>query len=119
MIVESIQTMRGSSESIVTLTDGVSKCKCFCQPCELADGDHVSGPLFGFGAGEIRRVATIQGRIVQNARLPTEVTGMVVSTTPAIVAVGGIQIESESSMPKDLKIGEFVEFTCERLDLLD
>jgi hypothetical protein len=119
MIVKTVKKIsRESDDAIVVLSDGVFECKCFCQPCHLAVGQVVEGRLFALNASNLyssaRQIQLFEPRDLFAYR----VVGELRSLKPAIVGVGAIEIELDAGPPGDWRVGEAVEFECDRLDVI-
>lgn len=119
MIVKSVRKIGPSSdEAEVVIGDGVFQCKCFCQPCHVVVGQVVQGRLFGFNAHSLYRSDETVPLFEPRDRFAYRVVGELRALRPAVVRVGSIEIELDAGSPGDWRVGETVEFECERLDVI-
>jgi hypothetical protein len=118
MIVQAVENVSESSdESEIVIGDGVFQCRCFGHPSEVAVGQVLSGRLFALNARGLRRGESAVPRIEYCGGFSHRMVGELLRTNPAIVKIGGFEIELDTVPPGDVRIGELLECECDRLDL--
>jgi hypothetical protein len=119
VIVESVRKISPCSDDAeVVIRDGTLRCRCFCQPCYLVVGQIVQGPLFAFNAQNLYRSEQSVPRFEALNRFAHRIIGELRALKPPVVRVGGIDVKLDTVSPGDWRVGEAVEFECERLDVI-
>lgn len=118
--VSSIEWLsREAEEAIVDVDDGRHRCRTFCHPCQVKQGDMVLEPLIAFDSSKIERVSSeVEQFKSMDSPFGYSIRAVVTSIAEPILAVGKILIELDVPLPGDIQKGEVVDFECERLDFI-
>lgn len=105
-------------EAEVVVTDGYLEISCFAHPFLLEIGDRVSDYLICIGVEKVQRCNAIEFEITRSSNtFSYYFIGKVAIVEESILNVGDIYLKLDIPLPGDLTTGEFVSFTCERVDL--
>lgn len=111
---------KAADEALVIVTDGTYEIAAYSQPCEFAVGEKLSMPLMALGVQGLRVIPddAPEPSIIKRATgLGYEIAGEVADRESRLIAVGGIRIESDVPLAKDIKNGATVVFSCDRVDI--
>ena len=107
-------------EAELIMTDGKNECLVFSQPCHVTLGENVNDLLHAMDVEDFRRTNETSEKITRDS----DVTyfsqffiAKIIDIKKNIVAVGQIRIELDYAIPDWVKVGELIEFRCDRLDL--
>lgn len=105
-------------EADLIVSDGTFDLLCYAQPFDIADIDEP----FELTPLDYSDVMTCEERYVvektNDSYYSHRVQGKLLDFDKGIVAVGSIIIQDVSVIPKDIKAGQFIEFTCSRFDYM-
>ncbi len=117
MIAKKLQWLdREAEEAEVLASDSVWKCKAYCMPCQISEGEEVKW-LFCAFCSDIVSAVTEGFRLTPLAKKEYgyEITGRIVDPKEGLVAVGGLVFLVDQSIPGDLKESDWVQFTVDRV----
>lgn len=120
MRVESLDwSSPDSEEALLLVTDGVSTVKVFSHPHVLTPGQQIHEPLVGFGAErvELAQEGDTPGFDKLQDPLAYRIVGRLEDVGHRIFEVGGFRIRILEPLPGDLKTGDLVAFSCERIEV--
>lgn len=119
MIVSKIDWIsKEAQEAIVTVSDGRFELKCFSQPLTLTVGDKIEFPLLALNIKTVVRSVLDEPCVVMTGgQFSYRLTAKVESIQESLLTLGGITILAKDVLPGDICEGEFVDFTCDRLDI--
>lgn len=106
-------------EADVTVTDGKFELTCYALYCENSVGD-VDFTLSPFDCGDVMTSEDKEYRIqkLESGNYDYKLQGKLIAVEKDIgtVQIGGIVISNVRYVPKDIRVGEFVEFTAVRIE---
>lgn len=109
----------GSQEAILFIGDDCFECAAFSQPCNLTAGDRLTEPLLALSVkGVIKEWGAVQISCRQEEGFAHEVVARVINAQARIVSVGPIEIELDVQLPGDIRLGDIIQFSCGRLDVI-
>ena len=117
MKVKGVTHDKASGEADLLVTDGERELISYCPLCRVkcpSDVDEITA----FEAGGIM-IADEPGYVIEKTDagyFSYRLGGRVVKTEPPVVAIGGLRVTLDQPLPKDIKRGDFVVFTVDRLD---
>jgi hypothetical protein len=120
VLVQSIMLVsQEAEEALLTITDGVHTFTAFSQPCSKSPGDIIEEVLYAFDTKKLILKGDEGKPYIKqkNGDLQHEILGVMLDVENKILQVGDILIEIDTDLPGGLQTGDYVEFTCERLDL--
>ena len=119
MIVREINPIGDSDSASLLISDGTHECVAFHHPCTLDLASSLTAPLAALDAENVVRADTDVASIrrIDSSAFAHRIIGVVQSAIngSALVSVGDILID-DIQLPGDVAVGEFVEFTVNRLD---
>jgi hypothetical protein len=111
---------KGAQEAILTIGDDDLECVAFSHPCNIQVGDHLREPLLAIsirGVTKEQLKAQLVMRRLGNS-FAHEILAEVVDLKKRLVAVGPIVIEMDDVLPGDISVGDLIQFSCGRLDVI-
>ena len=108
-----------AQEAELAIIDGEFTCVAFSQPCHYSEGDVIDDSLHAFMSKNIMlsRNADVSLQRLNERALPHKCTAIVDNKLEALVRIGSIIIELDSSIPAGVEDGMLVDFECSRLDV--
>ena len=106
-------------EADVLVTDGRFELLCYAHPFTPDDSAKHNRPLSAFIKENVMRALESE-YIVEKTKhgyYSYRLQGKISDLQRRLVMVGNIVIELENVIPKDIREGEFIEFTVMRIDL--
>lgn len=118
MIVKQIKSFdKYSSESDIIVSDGLFDLLCYCYPSISYPIGTVVSSITTFMAKKIMRADKKEYLILKlKDYYAYHLQGKVINLEKNIVCVGKLEIIVDGSIPKDIKLNEFIEFDVQRLD---
>lgn len=110
---------KDADEALVTITDGIYECACYCQPCHIFLGYKIKEPLLAYeplGVVITPNKTPFFKKMIQP--FAYEICAEVFDLNKGLVRVGCIEIDLDNALPGDLVIGDFINFNCTRLDFI-
>lgn len=107
-------------EAELIMTDGKNECLVFSQPCHVTLGENVNDLLHAMDVEDFRRTTETSEKITRDSDITyfsQFFIAKIIDIKKNIVAVGQIRIELDYAIPDWVKVGELIEFKCDRLDL--
>jgi hypothetical protein len=108
-----------SNESDVTLSDGTYSLTCFACHLYLGVGSVITEPLYAICTENIKKsfdnIFSITAISKQYSYI---ISGLVVDTQNNIVKIGNIKIELDMPFPFDIQEGNYISFSCSRVDII-
>lgn len=117
MKVKGITHDEESGEADLLVSDGERDLICFCPLCRVECPSDVD-KITAFLADGIM-IADEPGYVIEKGDkgyYDYRLGGKVTKTEPAEVAIGGLRVTLDRPLPGDIKPGDFVVFTVDRLD---
>lgn len=104
-------------EAEIIVSDLTFDLICFSHPCNFKEGQEVQN-IHVFDAENIMK-STQKEYIIKKLKAPLqyELTGKLIDRSKGIVQIGGLTLQLDNPVPKDIPSGEFISFRCARLDL--
>ncbi|MEH0874973.1 hypothetical protein QM999_09740 [Pectobacterium cacticida] len=120
IVLERKWISESAEEAILIIRDGDQECAAFSHPCKLSVGGLIIRPLLAINIKNFIRVdnQTKLEILKQSDGFSHVITALVEDCDRNIVSVGGIKIEVDDYIPKDISPGDKVNFYCSRLDVL-
>ena len=119
-IKQIIKYYEGDVEADVIVTDGRFELMCYALYCENNVGD-VDFTLTPFDCGDVMTSEVNEYRIqkLESGYYDYKLQGKLIAVEKDVgtVQIGGIIISGVRCIPKDICVGEYVEFTVIRLEL--
>ena len=108
-----------AQEADVLLLDGQFELLCYAHPYTPDDSKALNKSLSAFMTENIMRALENEYRIekLQSGYYSYHLQGKIIDLQRRLVMVGSIVIELDNVIPKDIREGEFIEFTVMRIDL--
>lgn len=109
-----------AEEALLSVGDATLVMQVFCQPCWLQVGATLAEPVLAYDSTNIVRAAQelAYARLVRQP-FAHECGGKVVDAARGIAVVGSIPVELDGRLPGDIRDGDWIEFSCTRLDCQD
>lgn len=105
-----------SKEADILFTDGTNELMVYCHP--ITNIQNITNEiLYGFMCSNIELTNSNEKIIKLGNYYQYEITAKITSLLDRIVKIGDINIKIDIPLPKDLKIGNIVKFTVDRIDL--
>lgn len=107
-------------EAELIMTDGENECLVFSQPCHVTLGENVNELLHAMDVADFSRTTETSEKITRESNISYFAQffiARIVDMKKNTVAVGQIRIELDYAIPDWVKVGELIEFRCDRLDL--
>jgi hypothetical protein len=120
VFVKSIEFISNESqEALLELSDGVYFCTAFCHPCNRSVGESIDEELCTLYASAIYLEKSTTTPYIESYLngFGCKALGKLIDKENSIVQIGDIFIEMDSNLPGDLQNGDYVSFTCRRLDV--
>ena len=118
MIIKQINWL-GQEEAIVTISDGEFEITAFAHLFGGNIDDELIEPLFCLSCNEIKRADKAEFKVIKpSTGFEQYFYGEVIDIKSNIVKVGKIKIELDNDLPKDINNGDFISFSCGRVDVL-
>ena len=109
---------REDNEAEICISDGEYSLNCYAYPVKSISLEQNICGLYGFSCDGIVKSYDFNFSI---KKLPQYyaycLTAKVVSTNDHVVQIGKIYINLDSELPKDIREGDYISFTVQRLDL--
>jgi len=116
-VVEVEWLSREANESVLLLSDGNVELPVFCHPFKGQKGDTLAGELHAFEVSEVVSVKDSTSQvIIAPDGLAVRAIAQVLSVSDNTVEIGEFVVELDELLPKDVGRGDWVEFSCDRLD---
>lgn len=115
--VKGVTHDEASGEADILVSDGERELLCYCPLCRVqcpSDVDEITA-----FAADGMMIADEPGCVIEKTDagyFAYRLGGKVVKTEPPTVAIGGLRVKLDQPLPKDIKRGDFVVFTADRLD---
>ncbi len=107
-----------SAEADVVITDGEYDIICFSHPCNYSVGMIVNEELSTLNAKNVMRHDRKEYIVNQSLNGNSNYfVGQLINKSDKIVSIGDFQIEIDSYIPNDINDGEYIQFSCSRVDL--
>ncbi len=108
-----------TKEAEVFLSDGKFSIIVFSHPLNYIVGDNIPMPLYTLNAREIYNPYDSQKESIENMGEAFEVklTGYVIDIENNEVKIGEFVIQLDNPLPFDTKIGDYISFECDRVDI--
>ena len=108
-----------AQEADVLISDGQFEILCYAQPYLPETFKAPDHALSAFMTENVLRVSENEYRIkrLQNGYYSYRLQGKLIDLQKRLVMIGAIVIKIENVIPKDIREGDFIEFTVMRLDL--
>lgn len=106
-----------SNEADLIISDGEYDLLCYCHPTELyAIGTSIIS-ISSFCADNIMRTKSNSFLVLKlNGYYEYHLRGEIVDINIPVVQIGKLKIMLDNSLPKDIKLGEYIEFDTLRLN---
>lgn len=108
-----------AEEAEVTISDGIYELICFAHPFRLSIGDVLEQPLYAIFTSNIQR------SLIQNYKIEKYldnysyyITAQLFNLEENILKLGNIFLELDMPIPIDIKLGEYITFYCDRIDIM-
>lgn len=107
-----------AAEAIITIIDNKNfSLNCFCQPCKYKINDKIDC-LYIFEAKNIKKFNIKEYIIKKNDNnLGYYLVGQIINLEKKMIKINNFMLELDNEIPSDIKLGEFIEFTCLRIDI--
>lgn len=107
-------------EAEVVVTDGEIEITCFAQPLNYQVGSELKEPIYCYNVTNVIRLDREVYAIEKLGEyFAYSLTGKLVDKQLEKVKVGELLIELDNNMlPGDIKDGDFISFSCQRLDII-
>lgn len=109
-----------AKEAELVVSDGHNSCVVFSQPCDLHINDVISKPLEAIFTENIMLTDKFEPSInvIREGEFPQIFAAQIVDKDNCLVRVGDIFMILDEKLPIGCENGTFIEFSCERLDLI-
>ncbi len=108
-----------SNEADIIVTDGQYELMCYCHPADVYDSKAKVSEIIALFAQDIIRIDSEDSKIIKlKDYYSYQLQGKIVNKNVPIVCIGELTIKLDTSTPKDLKEGEYIQFNVERLDCI-
>ena len=117
MFVKSINWLdQQAEEAEVSVSDGSWECKAYSMPCSCSVGDYLKDPLFCLGATSVVKAVPSEPKLSKlQDKSRYEIVGQIVDHSNSVVCVGTLRFNVDQPFPGDLKLGDWVQFTVDRI----
>ena len=105
-------------EAEVYLCDGKYSIVVFSYPFDKRNGETISELLYTLNADNIK-ISNIKEFYINRVSnsFSYNIVGVVCDMDKNCVRIGSFIIEIDNNLPNDVKNGDFIAFTCDRIDL--
>ena len=109
-----------AKEAEVYLSDGSFNIICFAQPFEESIGDEILQPLYTLNA---RLICTLlhddQIFLIEKngSDFEHKLAGRFIDKKNNYIQIGDFIINIDASLPNDIREGDFIFLTCDRIDI--
>lgn len=119
MIISSLEWASNScDEAIVVISGGKTNVSVFSHPYTRSVGDLISESLHPIDVRAIRLACDTKAYAYRHlGSLAYDCCGVLSNKALGLIDVDGIILEIEEKLPDDLKNGDLIEFSCDRIDL--
>ncbi|QLG92880.1 hypothetical protein HZF02_13270 [Pseudomonas yamanorum] len=109
-----------AQEAELTIGDDDVECMAFSHPCYMRVGDCLREPLFAISIRDVTRAELSSQLFIrrQNNGFVHEIMAEVVDIKRRLVVVDPISIELDDVLPGDIRVGDVIQFSCGRLDVI-
>ena len=102
------------------VTDGEFEITCFAQPLYHQEGSVLKAPIYCYNATHVikldKEIFSIEKR---GEYFAYNLSGKLVDQRLGIVMIGKLLLELDNNiLPGDMKEGNYISFSCQRLDLI-
>lgn len=105
-------------EAIVLVKSSLTSVAAFAHPYRNNIGDFLAKPLIPFAVDNIRVAETpIAFALRHGTSTQYDCCTKLVDKALGLCELNGIQLRIEDYIPNDIQLGEFIEFSCNRIDL--
>ncbi len=119
MIISSVEWISESGDEAIVLVSSEKQClAAFSHPYNRNIGDQVKDylhPIDVIGLCRSQDKISCASRHVKG--LGYNCSGVITDRSNQIIEIDGIYLEIEEDIPKDLFEGEFIQFSCSRIDI--
>lgn len=109
---------KSSTEAVVIVSDQEFCVAAFCQPYTYKVGDRLDDPLHLLNVSGFQKVESATLKIKRHDQgLAYDFCAVLKDYEKKIFSINGMLFEVDEDIPSDLKKGDYVEFSCSRVDL--
>lgn len=110
---------KSAEEAEVEIVAGQFSCTVFSHPCNVSVGEKIVEPLHIFSAKNIMLSDHAVPEItkISESSLSQRIVAQLIDGPSKMLAVGEIKLVLEEYLPGGIVEGNFVQFTCARVDL--
>lgn len=105
-------------EADVIVTDGQYDIRCFAHPLFQQIGEELRGEISIFDYSDVIRSDTNFPISKYMGWGKHFLIGRLVDRTKGIVQIGDILLREVAPIPTDIQVGDYIEFSAERVDIL-
>lgn len=111
---------RDAQEAMLTIGDENFECIAFSHPCSMQVGRRLREPLLAISIRGVTKEALNTQPVMQRLgeSFAHEFVAEVVNLKERLVLVGSVVIELDDVLPGDISVGDFIRFSCGRLDVI-
>lgn len=120
MIVKQLTWLsKVAREAELIISDGKYECVAFSHPCDVQEGSALNEPLHAFMVNDlmISRERNFSISLLKPNGLAQRCIAEVVDAENGLVKIGNILVMLEGKAPPGALPGDFIEFSCVRLDV--
>ncbi|EPM84817.1 hypothetical protein A249_27885 [Pseudomonas syringae pv. actinidiae ICMP 18804] len=109
-----------AKEAMLTISDGKMQCSAFSHPCYRSVGDVLLEPLLAVSIKNIAKMKSDSQPYILCLRdgLAHEFLAEVTNLKKSLVVAGTFIIELDDALPRDIRLGDMISFSCGRLDVI-
>lgn len=108
-----------AKEAEVFLSDGDFRMICFSHPFKKGIGSVISQPIYALNAKEILKLNGEERFSVEKEEgvFNYKMAGRVIDKSKNQIKVGEFILELDNPIPNDIQDGNYVSFSCDRIDI--
>lgn len=111
---------KDAQEAMLVIGDESFECVAFSHPCSMQVGDHLNEPLLAISIRRVIKEKLNTQPMMQRLgeSFAHEILAEVVDVKSRLVVVGSVVVELDGVLPGDIGVGDFIRFSCGRLDVI-